>query len=318
MTSSITLVFPHQLFRDHPAVDASRTVLLVEEDLFFRQYAFHKQKLVFHRASMKMYADYLRGHGFDVEYVEQNDRSVSIHDVVKRVSENGVVELHLTDPTDYLLMRRLKRAAKAFSVHLEVLANPQFLCTDDELDAFFKTKKKYLLFDFYVKMRKNRGVLLHADESPIGGKWTFDEENRKRLAPGTAIPAMPAAEHDAYLHEAVAYVERCFPENPGRADGLVFPFHFDEVQLWLERFFSERFHHFGVFQDAIVKHQAFLFHAAITPMLNAGLLTPHQVLSTALEFADRLQIPINSLEGFVRQVLGWREFVRGVYVHRGC
>jgi len=298
---SAFLIFPHQLFEETLAQVAD-TFYVIESDLFFKQYAFHKQKLLFHRASMRAFADRLRAAGKMVEYIESQDPRSS--ELVFAASLVG--EITLFDPNDYLLERRLRR-----KVDLHLLPSPNFLNTDT---ALLGTRKPYFQTAFYTQQRKDRGILLEVDGKPLGGQWTYDTENRKKIPKNTFIPApFPAQEPNEYIREAIDYVERHFPTNPGICDqpfsGAFYPVTHQEAELALDLFLRERMHLFGDYEDAIKAHEKTLFHSILSPLINVGLLNPAKVIERVAASGG----PLNSVEGFIRQVLGWREFVQLLY-----
>ncbi|MEJ2594800.1 MAG: cryptochrome/photolyase family protein, partial [bacterium] len=179
------ILFPHQLFREFPQGFKAGKVYLVEEYLFFRQYSFHKQKIAFHRASMKAYENFLAAKGYKVEYVESGSELSDIRKLIPEIAGRNAEELLYIDPVDDWLEKRLKRSADEVRIRLRRLKSPMFLNSEAELDDFFKTKqKKFLHAQFYRKERLKRNILLKADGSPIGGKWSFDAENRKRYPSG--------------------------------------------------------------------------------------------------------------------------------------
>ena len=171
---------------------------------------------------------------------------------------------------------------------------------------------------FYQAQRRRMGILLEDDGTPAGGKWSFDAENRAKLPRGYQPPPEPRAPRNAFVEEAVAYVQRHFPENPGSLEDFRWPVTRADAVRWLDDFLEHRFGRFGDYEDAISVRHAFIHHSALTPALNIGLLEPAEVVRRALSFAARSgRVPLNSLEGFIRQVIGWREFMAGIYHHRG-
>jgi deoxyribodipyrimidine photolyase-related protein len=188
---STFLIFPHQLFEE-TLVQKADVFYLVESDLFFRQYAFHKQKILFHRASMRAFADRLREAGKVVEYIDSRDSRSS--EVALAASIAG--EITLFDPNDYLLERRLRRSGK-----IQFLPSPNFLNTDTDL---LGNRKPYYQTAFYTQQRKDRGILIDEEGKPVGGQWTYDTENRKKIPKNTFIPApFPEAVPNAYISEAI-------------------------------------------------------------------------------------------------------------------
>jgi deoxyribodipyrimidine photolyase-related protein len=306
------LIYPHQLFENHPVVTAGRPVWLIEDPLFFGNdphwpAAMHKQKLVLHRASMKAYAAELEG----VHYVE----AVAANPSLEGCIPEQITKIHLCDPADHILMRRVRRFADKRRIALVVHQSPNFLSPPRFLETHIASRKKPFMAKFYEAQRKRLRVLVEDDDTPVGGKWSFDTDNRQKLPKGYRCPPAPLAASNSFVTEAIAYVSRHFPAHPGSLDSFRWPVTRQDARLWLDRFFEERFAEFGIYEDAISTANAFIHHAAITPMLNIGLLDPRDVIERAL--AKGGTVPMNSLEGFIRQVIGWREFMHGIYRHRG-
>ncbi len=314
MTLAVSIVFPHQLFLDHPALTAARPVYLVEEWLFFRLYQFHKQKLLLHRATMTAYADYLRQGGYEVHYLPATVPEADIRLLVPRLATAGVQELHFAALADDWLTQRLSRGAAQAGIRLVTYPSPNFLNSPETSDYCRRQT------DFYIRQRRLRGVLLEADGKPRGGKWTYDQANRQRFPRHTTPPLVSFPRANPYVQAAQAYVEEHFPNHPGSTrspwGGGFYPTTFAEAQNHLDNFLEQRLGGFGPYEDAMVAQESILHHSLITPMLNMGLLTPDQVLRAALAQAD--QVPLHSLEGFVRQILGWREFIYLTYHRLGA
>ncbi|MEM0964412.1 MAG: cryptochrome/photolyase family protein, partial [Bacteroidota bacterium] len=309
------LVYPNQLFADHPALDGADRVVLHEDDLFFRdeQYParYHKLRLALHRASMTRYADRLRDAGHEVAYVAWAERH-STADVLRRLADDGVATVRLCEPVDFTLEKRLAAGAEAAGVDLDVLDTPLFLNTRQQNRDFFDGRKRYFMADFYKHQRRRLGVMVDGEGAPEGGQWSFDHDNRKKLTKQALaeVPTLPEIAQDAYATEAAAYVEEHFPDHVGASGPLPYPTDHDGAADWLAAFVAQRFERFGPYEDAVEPGESSLYHGVLTPMLNVGLLTPQQVLDAALSASG---IPINSREGFVRQVIGWREYIRATY-----
>ena len=321
--SEATLIYPHQLFARHPGVAKNRPVFLIEDPLFFGNdrhwpLAMLVQKLVLHRASMQAYAAELTAAGHQVTIVEvPTDCGHNSGDLLESLSKSPLKVLHLADPADDVLERRIRRHASKHGIELVIHPSPNFLTPAPVLEKSCAGPKKSSMARFYEIQRKRLGILLEDDGSPIGGKWSFDTENRDRLPAHHPVPEAPRVEPDEWVLEAIDYVSSRFPNNPGRLENFRWPVTRAGAREWYQRFLDERFHSFGEYEDAISTQHAYLFHSAITPMLNIGLLDPQEVVDRALSHALRHQVPMNSLEGFIRQVIGWREFMHGLYRHRG-
>jgi deoxyribodipyrimidine photolyase-related protein len=322
--TSVTLIFPHQLFEKHPAIHADRLVYLVEEELYFNQYNFNKKKLVLHRASMKYYADFLTGKGINVEYIDASDALCDIRQLVLHLAiDMGVKVIHYAHVADDWLEMRLKLGADEHGISLAKYNTPNYLNNAEQVADHFDGRKTYFQTDFYIAQRKQRKVLLEADGKPIGGKWTYDVQNRLRFPKKGVVPSLQPPAVNRYVAEATEWVDEYYPANHGNTIspfenlGGFYPVTHHDAEQWLDSFLKQRLQYFGVYEDAMVEHQNFLYHSVLTPVLNIGLLNPQQVIDKALDFAADSDIPLNSLEGFIRQVMGWREFVHIVYEREG-
>jgi deoxyribodipyrimidine photolyase-related protein len=183
---------------------------------------------------------------------------------------------------------------------------------------FFSKRKTYFQTDFYTWQRKERKILLEKDGKPVGGKWTYDAENRMKFPKKELVPLLPKIKEDKYLTEAKAYTKKYFSKHIGNiSDAPLFVHTFKDADHWLEDFLQSRFEKFGIYEDAIVAKEKVLYHSVLSPMLNIGLLTPNQIIDKALAIGQEKNIPLNSLEGFIRQIIGWREFIRIVYEREG-
>ena len=315
---SVAIIFPHQLFEDIIMLAKVDAVYLVEECLFFKQYNFHKQKLVFHRASMKFYESYLQENNITLNYVEATNDLSDIRKLIPHIAKKSVTQIHYYDTTDNWLEKRIKSKAKENNIELHQYSSPLFINTKEENEAYFKDKKKYFQADFYTHQRKKLGILIDANQKPIGGKWSFDAENRLKYPKDKKVPVISFPTINYFYDEAKNYVENNFAINYGIASAkFIYPTDFIQSQQWLQQFLATRFVEFGEYEDAIVDNEYILNHSVLTPMLNVGLITPQQIINETLNYATKHQISMNSTEGFIRQIIGWREFIRAVYEHKG-
>lgn len=308
------IIFPDQLFEQVLFSKDCDLLYLVEEGLFFRQYPFHKQKLAFHRASMKFYERHLLREGRKVTYIEAHHPTADIRQLIARLSQKGLQVMEMVDVTDNWLRKRINEAAGKVNIAAEYHETPKFMNTKSEALSFFQGKEVYRQTDFYKWQRARWNILMGGRNKPTGGKWTFDSENREKYPPNTAPPPVLFPPTNKYYREALNYTEKHFGNNYGQLSGEVrYPCTFQEAEQFLEQFLEQRFHGYGAYQDAIVSGQNYLHHSLLSPMLNSGLLTPSHVIKRTLEYASENEVPLNTLEGFIRQILGWREFIRGVY-----
>ncbi len=315
----IHLVFPHQLFKSVDIPKQTTTIYIVEEYLFFKQYKFHKQKIAFHRATMKQYEVYLKELKYKVEYIEAIDEKCDIRVLLQYFYKNKTQTISYTDPTDCWLEQRITQVCDHINLERIVLNSPLFLNTKEDLASFFNpSKKKFHQTTFYTQQRKERDILIDAQEKPMGGKWTFDAENRKKYPAKKTPPVVFYPDNDIYYQEAITYTEKHFQEHLGTlSTNSLYPTNYTTSTAWLNQFLEQRFHEFGTYEDAIVKDNSILNHSVLTPMLNVGLITPNEILKRSLEYAEKNNVPINSTEGFIRQIVGWREFIRGIYEAKG-
>ncbi len=310
------LLFPHQLFKKHTSLTRVKTIYMVEEYLFFNQYKFHKQKIAFHRATMKRYEAYLISLGKSVVYIEAINPLSDIRQLIPKLISESFSTIHIIDPTDNWLEKHIKSVST--SIKINWIESPLFINSRDDLSTFFKsTKKKFFQTSFYKQQRKQRGILMFNGE-PQGGKWTFDSENRKKYPKHKTPPNIQFPDTTNYHQEAETYVNTNFDTNYGELTSYShYPIDHETAENWFNQFLEFRFHEFGVYEDAIVKSESILNHSLLSPLINVGLINPEDVINKSIEFAQQNNIPINSTEGFVRQILGWREFIRGVYEVKG-
>ncbi len=311
------LLFPHQLFRQQlPVVDGG--VWLIEEPLFFLQYNFHPLKRAYHRATMKVYESELIADGIAVNYVEVHNALADTRRLIAHLAADGVKEIHVFDVADDWLEKGIVSASHTAQVTVHWHHSPQFMESKKEVLDYSGGKKRLFHADFYKKQRLKHGILVDRSGEPAGGQWSFDEDNRKRYPSKATPPRIAPLPDSAYWSEAVQYVQLNF-ENPYELPLGEFRYPITRVEAfeWLQDFLHHRLRDFGPYEDAIVKKEIVLHHSVLTPMLNVGLISPREVIDFTLQFASANEVPMNSLEGFIRQVLGWREYIRMVYEWKG-
>jgi deoxyribodipyrimidine photolyase-related protein len=303
------LLFPTQLFRNIELLK-NKTVYIIEDPRFFTDFGYHKLKLVLHRATMKFYFDYLKKNHIDVHYVNFNE---SIKTKIKGT------DVTMYEPVDNKLSKKIKKEFPK----INILRTLTFLFDKKEITqhlSLFSTKKKnnsisYNHQNFYKWQRKRLNILVDKDGNPKGGKWSFDEENRDVLPKTVSIPSRKYYGKNEYVKEAIEYVKKYFSKNYGSLDHFVYPVTFEECDNWLIEFLKVRFSLFGKYQDAETMRDPFLFHSVLSPMLNIGFLTDHELLDKVKAYEAK--VPIASYEGFIRQVIGWRNYCYMIYMQEG-
>ncbi len=290
---------------------------MAEDHELCSYFRFHKQKIVLFLAAMRSYADGLRDAGYQVHYdalSEENSRAQSFvrkfEDFLKSVH---CVELITYEIEDKFMESLVNGLASRLNLRHTVLKSPMFLTSRDEFKDYLKRAKKPFMKTFYEERRRHLDILMNPDGTPYGGKFSFDADNRERLPREIKLPGIRQVRQEAHVHDVQGLVSRLFAKHPGSAEGFWLPVTYKESLEWLDHFLTMRFHSFGLYEDAITSREPFLFHSVLSPLMNLGLLTPEEVASRTLDYARKNKVPHNSVEGFVRQVIGWREFVRGIY-----
>tara|TARA_Y100000817_G_scaffold294303_1_gene268084 strand:+ start:322 stop:1797 length:1476 start_codon:yes stop_codon:yes gene_type:complete len=316
-----TLIYPNQLFLNHPGISRNRRSILIEDPLFFgdNKYPvnYHKQKLVLHHMSMRRYLSTKLQDGYEIELVNYSDLKIKNHTewIIKRFD---IKTIHIVEVNDFELRKRIEMASKNLNVSIRWYENPGFLLTQSDVISDFRGKKRHFMANFYKKQRKRFDILMDSNDNPVGGKWSYDAENRKKLPKGIHIPKTLKNEYSKNeIDRSDAFILKYFNSNPGETDGFNYPLDHNQAVKSLDHFLTDKFELFGPYEDAISQIDSTLFHSVITPYLNIGLITPIEVINRIIDYAEHHNIPINSYEGLIRQIIGWREFIRGIYVEDG-
>ena len=318
--SDLYLALPHQLFEEPPIPEGVREVILLEEPLFFTQFSFHRAKILYHRATMRRYAEHLESRGYTIRYVEAEELQGehALENVLRSAlaaGPTGARRVCVADPVDDWAEQKLASAATSLGAELVILDSPGFLLSRVERREYAEGKRRLYMADFYRMVRRSRNILMDG-ESPVGGQYSYDTENRKKLPKELPTPETPSFSEGPEVDEAKRYVDRVFPEAPGEWHPLA-PTTYEEARDALNNFLTERLERFGDYQDAMQPGEVVLFHSLLSPAINVGLLTPKEVVEATLAQAEKQGVPLNSLEGFLRQLVGWREFMLIAYEELG-
>ena len=295
----ILLLFPNQLY-DHSLVKSTKHVYLIEEPLFFfektlRPLKYHKAKLAYLVGCMAEYAHKYK----HITYVPFKD----IDAFYAKIKTEKDVKMF--DPTDHMVLQKYK----GITPYIAILPSPNFMMKVEDLQAFHKPDAKRILHSQFFDFVKGRLDILKDQPST-------DKDNRVSIPASLDGKMRPAPRyHSPHHKQAIAYVESMWSANPGTYEGLtLWPTNHQQATKHLTHFLNTRFESYGTYQDAIHPSEQFMYHSTISPCLNAGLLSPKQVLDAVLKHARSHKIPMNSLEGFVRQLIGWREYMRYLYI----
>ncbi len=297
----------------------SATVFMAEDVGLCTHFRYHQHKLVLFLSAMRHYRSELQEQGFEVDYHELSDESFEsrLESFLKHRKIRTVVSHEVSDRFfENLLIALFSR----LDVEWTRLESPGFLTSRPEFSKYLKSVKKPFMKTFYESQRQRLGVLMDKQGEPEGGRWSFDDENREKLPASVSLPGVhPVApeNHDAITREVIALVSSRFSDHPGDARTFWLPTDRTGARAWLRRFTRQRLENFGAYEDALSTRDPFLFHSVLTPYLNTGLLTPREVLDAIVTEHQKRDLPLNSVEGFIRQVIGWREFIFGIDRHFG-
>ena len=308
------VILGNQLFPTDCLPPADSTPVFMAEDMGLCTYVrHHQQKIVLFLAAMRAYADELKEAGYQVSYSRLDDGADGSYEdkLQAALEEQGAKHLQHFEIEDKPMESRIVRFAEDRGLEREELPSPMFTCSRDGFASFAENKSRLLMGDFYKQQRRRLDVLLDSDEKPVGGQWSFDADNRKKLPRSVQPPEIEWADRNEHVEDVIKLVQRHFADHPGDAEAFCWPTTRAEARSWLDDFVAKRLEQFGPYEDAISSRSDTVFHSVLSPCLNLGLLTPNEVIDKALCRAD--DVPLSSLEGFVRQIIGWREFVRGIY-----
>ena len=330
--NKIFLVFPNQLFEDISVFLGIDKIFLIEDPLFFgdKNYPlkFHKLKLILHRASMKFYFEYLVDNDLKVEYVDYLSlKDYKVTDFYKKIFINH--EITTYDPVDYILKKRIIQAANEVISPILFIHNKLFINSAKDNNEYIKssTTKNLLQTNFYIWQRKRLKLFIDQNNKPLFDQWSFDTDNRKKLPANLYPPKLHLFKLNNYVLEAINYVEKNFVNNPPfinpeNMNNTFYPTTFEEAKLLLNDFLEQRILQFGPYQDAITDKSEFVFHSVLSSSLNIGLITPTIIIETVMQkFLQMTNLDqhkhYSSFEGFIRQIIGWREFIRLTYEQIG-
>lgn len=305
------LILATQQFAEHPAYtdDDVEEFFFIESAPRWRKLPYHQHKIVLLTSAMRHTAARLEAEGKTVRRIALDDDLTFKAGLESLLKTHRVTELQWMSDPNRPVDERIAAICAAHDVDTDVLSDGLFLTPEEEVDGWFAEHPTPLMEDFYHWQRRRTGILMDGGK-PAGRRWNFDADNRKALPrKGVEIPPLPQLEPGAITRAVIVEVDRLFPDHPGKAEEFWLPVTPEDARDWLDVFVAERLHDFGRYEDAMKADEPFLFHAIISPMLNIGLLTVEEVVAAA----TRTDAPLASVEGFVRQVIGWREYMRGMY-----
>ncbi|MCM2503506.1 cryptochrome/photolyase family protein [Aureimonas altamirensis] len=285
---------------------------LADEATYVRH---HQRKIAFLFSAMRHFAADLSAEGVHVDYMaldaEGNSGSFG-GEVARALSRHAVDGIVVTESGEWRVQQMLESWEDAFGLPVDIRSDHRFLCPLADFSGMSGGGGPLLMETFYRAMRRHTSYLMDGDR-PVGGRWNFDAENREPLPPDTALPERPAYPPDTRTDAVLSLVRERFGNHFGRLDDFDYPVTRRQAQGYLRWFIAEALPWFGTYQDAMVQGQPLLFHSHLSALLNCGLLLPRECCEAAIAAFESGMAPLNAVEGFVRQIIGWREFIRGIY-----
>jgi deoxyribodipyrimidine photolyase-related protein len=275
----------------------------------------HKKKIAFLFSAMRHFTKKLNKKGYKVEYTKLNnpDNAESFKGEVKRiVKKHALDRIIVTHPGEYRVLADILSLEDEFNIPVEIKDDDRFLCSLDEFSSWASDRKQIRMEYFYREMRKKYNILME-DNGPIGGQWNYDADNRKPPKDGLTIPLPYTGKVDDITQEVISLVSEHFDNHFGDIEPFYFAVTREDALQVLDRFIEQRFTHFGDYQDAMIQGEPWMYHSHISFYLNCGLLLPLECVQAAEKAYHTGKAPLNAVEGFIRQIIGWREYVHGIY-----
>ena len=316
---NLVLIFSDQLSRSLPSLNACSmgdTVVLMAEVQEEATYAaHHKKKIAFIFSAMRHFARDLQANGWRVEYVKLDDpsNSGSFSGEVKRaLARHQPERVVLTEPGEWRVLQMMRGWEAEFGVPVQILRDSRFLASHEDFERWAADRKQLRMEFFYREMRRSTGLLMDGAE-PEGGRWNFDAENRKPAGNALHMPEVPRFEPDQITREVLDLVQNRFDNHFGDLEPFWFAVTRGDAERAFAHFIDQALPHFGDYQDAMLVREMFLYHSVASLYLNIGFLDPLDMCRRAEAEYRSGRAPLNAVEGFIRQIIGWREYVRGIY-----
>ncbi len=273
----------------------------------------HKLKILLFLSSMRSFKDELKSKNFNVIYKDINkDFKLSYEKKLeKTIKEKKIKEISFFEIEDKFFEKRILNLSRKNALKINQVKSPMFLMDRKEFKNYLSKNKRPFMANFYKIVRTKMNLLMNKNGSPKGNKWSFDEDNRKKLPNDIKIPKISVIKETKDTASLKKFINSNFKDHPGKTDKFWFPTTRKDTNKWLDEFLKERIKLFGDYEDAVTDRSNIVFHSALSPLINLGLITPEEIVEKLRKIENR--VPINSLEGYIRQIIGWREFMRGIY-----
>ena len=309
------IILGNQLFNAKYYEPFQDNIFFLAEDYGLCTYQkHHKHKIIFFLSCMRSFKDELLNLKYNVYYKYCNDKSFKdkyeykLENFVKEKKINHISFFEIEDK-DFEV--RIISLLKRLNIKFSCLTSPMFLSTRNEFKDFLSEGKKPLMAKFYKKQRIKNRILIDEKNKPYGGKWSYDSENRKKIPKNLELPKQPIFKKTNYTLSIINFVNSNFSGHAGSTDNFWIGTTRQDAWDCLENFISKKIELFGDYEDAVSSKDNILFHSALSPFLNVGLITPREIIDKLTKYEGKIRI--NSYEGFIRQIIGWREFIRGIY-----
>ena len=316
---SLRIIFVDQLSSNNPTLEGinSNDILLFYEPIeTFYEIKHHKQKITLLVSALRHHIERINHKNVIHQKIEKNKKHDLVKLLKKIISDENVNKIIIAKPSDFKIYKDLMFFSQSNNIELEVLDDRKFISSASDFSEWASDKKTRIQEYYYRWLRKKYNIFMNEEGKPVGDKWNFDKDNRKGIKQlKSDIPERKKLVPDQITFDAMVDVEECFPKSIGTLENFSWATTHEEAENLLEDFIERYLLNYGSFQDAINKENTFMFHSLLSPYLNCGLLDPKICIEKAEKkyYESNGEIPINSVEGFIRQVLGWREFIKGVY-----
>lgn len=279
----------------------------------------HRQKIVMILSAMRHFAAELRDEGFHVEYFDYQEHPTSSFTEALKTAlrKHDIKHVIITEPGEWRVKHEIDEWSDDLDISVDIRADDRFFAPLSVFEAFAKGRKELRMEYFYRRLRRETGILMETDGKPVGGRWNFDHDNRKSLPDEVTPPSPETFKPDDITRDLLTKVAGDFPDAVGDAQSFGWAVSRNDALSALDHFITHRLPHFGDYQDAMTVKSPTVYHALISPYINIGLLLPDEVCRAAEKAYYDSKAALNAVEGFIRQILGWREYVRGLYWHLG-
>jgi len=308
------LILGNQLFNTKYLKEYSEFTFYMSEDYglcTFQKH--HKLKILLFLSSMRSYRDELRAKKIKLIYNDCNKEFKTPYEkkLERVIKEKKIKEVNFFEIEDKFFEKRLKLFLLKKKINFKEIKSPMFLMNREEFKNYLSKNKKPFMANFYKIVRTKMSLLMNKNGTPKGNKWSFDEENRKKLPNSIKIPEISKIKETKDTLILKRFINSNFKDHPGNTDKFWFPTTRKDANKWLDEFLKDRIKLFGDYEDAVTDKSNTVFHSALSPLINLGLITPEEIIEKLRKIENK--VPMNSLEGYIRQIIGWREFMRGIY-----